>query len=579
MIQGLPLIASLAGQAQPPKRKRSFFAGLYDKLSPSDDPTLTDEQREALGRQGLLNLGLGMLQTGGQGFGGAFANGLQSGLLSMREGTQDIANQRYKDEILARTRQGMERNTAIEQAQQGVVNPDGTINQEKWGQWAAVDPAGAIEFRQQATPKPQNDWTLGQIGDGEGGLLDVWVNKDTRELRDLTGAPIGGGGLLSSPTVADGVQPSGGLLGADMLPQLEQAVMQVESGGNPNAVSPKGAIGTMQTMPGTLRDPGYGVAPARDNSPAELERVGKDYLAAMLRQYGDPRLALAAYNWGPGNVDAALRGGKTPEQVIASAPKETRDYVPKVLSQLDAPSPMRSRLGRRPAKGQASSEMDRRIQLARELGASEEQIKQLVLGRSNAGGSEGIPAEQVKGEMSLRKEYSDLIKEDRGVLNAYNKVAAAANNPSAQNDISLVFGYMKMLDPTSVVREGEFATAQNSAGLDDKTRNALTKLQNGEFLTPAQRQEFVKSAEQLRNVAQSRIDTYTQQYAEMADQYGYDPVRATGSRQASREFRGRKQEVLDTLKEARQAIQQGAPREAVRQRLIEMGMKNAAERL
>lgn len=364
MIQGLPLIASLAGPAQPPKRKRSFFAGLYDKLSPGNDPTLTDEQREALGRQGLLNFGIGMLQPRGEGFSGSLASGLRSGLLSMNEGTQDIANQRYKDEILARTRQGMERNTAIEQAMEGVLNPDGTINQERWGNLARIAPDEALAVREKATPKPQNDWTLAQIGDGEGGLLDVWVNKDTRELRDLTGAPIGGGGLLSSHTVADGVQPSGGLLGADMLPQLEQAVMKVESNGNPNAVSPKGAIGTMQTMPGTLRDPGYGVAPARDNSPQELERVGKDYLAAMLRQYGDPRLALAAYNWGPGNVDAALRSGKTPEQVIASAPKETREYVPKVLGQLDAPSPMRSRLGRRPAKGQQEEQRYRTMTAA-----------------------------------------------------------------------------------------------------------------------------------------------------------------------------------------------------------------------
>ena len=102
-------------------------------------------------------------------------------------------------------------------------------------------------------------------------------------------------------------KPDRGLLGSDVVPSLEQAVMQVESGGNPAAVSSKGAVGTMQTMPGTLRDPGYGVVPARDQSPAEQERVGKDYLGAMLRQYADPRAALAAYNWGPGNVDNALR--------------------------------------------------------------------------------------------------------------------------------------------------------------------------------------------------------------------------------------------------------------------------------
>ena len=112
---------------------------------------------------------------------------------------------------------------------------------------------------------------------------------------------------------------------------LGDAVKWVESRGNPNAVRPKGAIGTMQTMPNTLRDPGYGVTPARDNSPAELERVGRDYLAAMQRQYGLEG-GLAAYNWGPGNWEAALsRSGGDVRRALQSAPAETRKYVPTVL--------------------------------------------------------------------------------------------------------------------------------------------------------------------------------------------------------------------------------------------------------
>lgn len=112
---------------------------------------------------------------------------------------------------------------------------------------------------------------------------------------------------------------------------LRDAVKWQESRGNPNAVSPKGAIGTMQTMPGTLRDPGYGIVPARDNSPQELERVGVDYLQAMTGKYGTIG-GLAAYNWGPGNWEKALqRTGGDPEAALASAPAETRAYVPSVL--------------------------------------------------------------------------------------------------------------------------------------------------------------------------------------------------------------------------------------------------------
>lgn len=109
--------------------------------------------------------------------------------------------------------------------------------------------------------------------------------------------------------------------------ELLPALIQVESGGDPNAVSPKGARGLGQTMPETARDPGFGVEPMRNNSPQEQRRIAKDYLAAMLRKYGgNESLALAAYNAGPGTVDKA---GGVPRI------RETQDYVKKVSGTAD----------------------------------------------------------------------------------------------------------------------------------------------------------------------------------------------------------------------------------------------------
>lgn len=510
---------------------------------------LNEQDRSAIARQGLLASGLAMLSArNGGNFGASLADGLKSGLLAVNEGVVDTENARYKNDILARTRQGMERNAAIEQAQKGVLNPDGSLNEDSWSQWASVDPVGAQEFRQKASPRAK--WEPTQIGyrdpkTGRDGLLDVIRNTETQEYRDLQGNVIshgllgqGAAGLqmpnsgLLSPGTAQLQMPSAGLLGADMIPGMEQAVMQVESGGNPAAVSAKGAMGTMQTMPGTLRDPGYGVAPARDQSPAEMERVGKDYLQAMLRQYGDPRLALAAYNWGPGNVDRAMqKHGGNVDAVLANAPAETRAYVPKVLQHSGTQTAAAPQIGFRPTK--EPSQAERQAPSGYRYTADGGSLAPIPGGPADRKNNPA-PGDLAQAEQALRKEYSSQIKTPQTVVNSYRQIEQAATNPSAQNDLALIFSYMRMLDPASVVREGEFATAQNAAGVPDQIRNAYNKAINGERLNPEQRTGFVSSARGLRDQAQQQIDAYREQYSGLAKEYNYSPERIVGRGSSSR---------------------------------------------
>ena len=97
---------------------------------------------------------------------------------------------------------------------------------------------------------------------------------------------------------------------------LVRAVVQVESAFNPNAVSPKGAMGLMQLMPATVEQ--FGVR--NPFSPTENVGAGVAYLRRLLDRYqNNEELALAAYNAGPGAVDK--HGQSVPPY------RETRNYV------------------------------------------------------------------------------------------------------------------------------------------------------------------------------------------------------------------------------------------------------------
>jgi soluble lytic murein transglycosylase-like protein len=101
---------------------------------------------------------------------------------------------------------------------------------------------------------------------------------------------------------------------------LLHAVIAVESGYNPRAVSPKGAIGLMQLMPATARR--YGVSDPYD--PGQNVRGGAQYLRDLMSRFdNDLKLTLAAYNAGE---QAVARYGNTIPPY-----KETRNYVPRVM--------------------------------------------------------------------------------------------------------------------------------------------------------------------------------------------------------------------------------------------------------
>lgn len=93
----------------------------------------------------------------------------------------------------------------------------------------------------------------------------------------------------------------------------------------------------------------------------------------------------------------------------------------------------------------------------------------------------------------IRKADPDFIK----IEDAIGRVNASAQDPSAAGDLALIFNFMKVLDPGSTVREGEFATAQNAAGVDQRVRSTYRRVLRGERLTPEQRADFTGRADKL----------------------------------------------------------------------------------
>lgn len=289
-------------------------------------------------------------------------------------------------------------------------------------QYAQQNP-GYVDYRRQiaeASARPQ-------YGNINGTPIQYGPNGYT---------PVGPAGQQQAPGVGQPMPQGGG--GKMVLDDaLSNAVMQQESGGNPNAVSSAGARGLMQLMPGTQRDPGFGVQPASDDSPQENVRVGKDYLQAMLQRYnGNQQLALAAYNAGPGRVDQALKGaGGNPQAAIARLPAETRAYVPGVerrmgggqqVAQNDIysrdtpPIEMNAEIkgmwpGLSPAQRKAAvenkagltqdnkpSELERKIAMARDMGATPAELKQMVIGREGAAaGAKPMPIGAVREDMAI----------------------------------------------------------------------------------------------------------------------------------------------------------------------------------
>jgi hypothetical protein len=141
--------------------------------------------------------------------------------------------------------------------------------------------------------------------------------------------------------------------------------------------------------------------------------------------------------------------------------------------------------------------------------------------------------ERPAAENTLRNEYLTQTKPYRDIKAAYDRVSAA--EPTAVGDIALVFSYMKMLDPGSVVREGEFATASKAGGVPTRVINLYNKAVSGEILTDDQRasmrsqaRELLKKTEQDEKQIRGGVERIAKSRGLNVDNIFYDFTAPTG---------------------------------------------------
>lgn len=129
--------------------------------------------------------------------------------------------------------------------------------------------------------------------------------------------------------------------------------------------------------------------------------------------------------------------------------------------------------------------------------------------------------DKVTAEGALRDDYVKQAKDFTTVRDFKDRMDSAPK--TGAGDISLVFSYMKLLDPSSTVREGEYATAANAGGAYATAGNLYNKVITGEQLPEKARKEIREASQKIFTTAAERHNNMTKQFESIAKRQGLNP--------------------------------------------------------
>jgi len=121
---------------------------------------------------------------------------------------------------------------------------------------------------------------------------------------------------------------------------------------------------------------------------------------------------------------------------------------------------------------------------------------------------------------NIFKSYEPVATNFQGIVDSFARVQASVEDPSAAGDLALIFNFMKILDPDSVVRESEFATAQNAGGVDDRTRGLYNRIIDGKRLSTRQRKDFETRAGKLFHSKERQFSAARKNFQDIARKNG-----------------------------------------------------------
>lgn len=127
-------------------------------------------------------------------------------------------------------------------------------------------------------------------------------------------------------------------------------------------------------------------------------------------------------------------------------------------------------------------------------------------------------------ESKLRDDFWQQVgKNFTSARDAHGRIQTAAKDPSAAGDLALIYSYMRLLDPTSVVRESEFAVAASTGSYGDRIKALVNKALDGERLSDAIRNDFVNRAESLYERERKNYENSTKRFRDISKRSGANP--------------------------------------------------------